>query len=177
VIGPIPLRDSGIGRGERLTSSQAAVSGAQTRHLFFICLIACIMKWRSDWSFSSMRRLFADGPHRWLSNRQAERVAAASIARVPVGRASGHVRRGFRRRSYLDSLRARNSPRRSSCGLVERRPVMGREPASIRQVERLIGADVDAGRIHRVAVVERPAQIEAAIAGLRQFSRRLLAGF
>ena len=45
-----------------------------------------------------------------------------------------------------------------------------REPASIGQVERLIGADVDAGRIHRLAVVERPAQIEAAIAALRQFS-------
>ena len=52
-----------------------------------------------------------------------------------------------------------------------------REPASIGQVERLIGADVDAGRIHRLAVVERPAQIEAAIAALRQFSRRLLARF
>ena len=45
-----------------------------------------------------------------------------------------------------------------------------REPASIGQVERLIGADVDAGRIHRLAVIERPAQIEAAIAALRQFS-------
>src|SRR6185312_3842523 len=51
------------------------------------------------------------------------------------------------------------------------------KPTSIGQVERLIGADVDAGRIHRLAVVERPAQIEAAIAGLRQLSRRLLAGF
>ena len=45
-----------------------------------------------------------------------------------------------------------------------------REPASIGQVKLLIGADVDAGRIHRLAVVERPAQIEATIAALRQFS-------
>ena len=44
------------------------------------------------------------------------------------------------------------------------------KPTSIGQVERLIGADVDAGRIHRLAVIERPAQIEAAIAALRQFS-------
>ena len=49
--------------------------------------------------------------------------------------------------------------------------------ASIAQVERLIRADIDAGRIHRLTVGERPVQIEAAIAGLRQFSRRLLAGF
>src|SRR6516225_1396417 len=61
---------------------------------------------------------------------------------------------------------------------AELMPASGeREPASIGQVESLIGADVDAGRIHRLAVVERPAQIEAAIAGLRQFSQRLLAGF
>ena len=45
-----------------------------------------------------------------------------------------------------------------------------REPASIGQVERFISADVDVGRIHRLAVVERPAQIEAATATLRQFS-------
>jgi hypothetical protein len=56
-------------------------------------------------------------------------------------------------------------------------PAAERKPASVGQVERLIGADVDAGRIHRLAVVERPAQIEAAVVGLRQFSRRLFAGF
>ena len=56
-------------------------------------------------------------------------------------------------------------------------PAAERKPASIGQVERLIGADVDAGRIHRLAIVECPAQIKAAIAGLRQFSRSLFAGF
>ena len=44
-----------------------------------------------------------------------------------------------------------------------------RERASIGQVERLIRADVDAGRIHRLTVCERPAQIDVAIAVPPQF--------
>ena len=76
----------------------------------------------------------------------------------------------------VTEMRARQRDRAEGFA-VSRSSPRRRESGSIGQVERLIGADVDGGRIHRLTVGERPVQINAAIAGLGQFRRRLFTGF
>ena len=62
---------------------------------------------------------------------------------------------------------------------LRRRPSAraGGRGVSVGQVQRLLRADVDVGRVHRLTVGEGSVQVDAAIEGPRQLRRRLFAGF
>ena len=52
-----------------------------------------------------------------------------------------------------------------------------RRPASVSQVQRLLGADIDVGRIHRLTVAKCTVQVDAAVEGpCGSSSRRVIAG-
>jgi hypothetical protein len=94
------------------------------------------------------------------SRRATEQAPGSSSAAEAVGR------------TRATPARSRGGPCRRCASQAERR-LAPEGAASVGQVERLIRADIEAGRIHRLAVGQRPLQIDVAMAVLPQFNRRL----